>query len=111
MIGLYCGSETQETEKLATIMAKEVAKLRDTKLGTLQMSKAKKQFLGQMAMSEDNGLNSAVGAARALLHFGRVNDFETVASKIQAITAEQLQDVANAYLVPDKAFELIYKKQ
>lgn len=111
MMGIYLGCDPQQTEKAAALVAKEVAKLRDTKLGTLQMSKAKKQFLGQMAMSEDNGLNSAVGAARALLHFGRVNDFETVASKIQAITAEQLQDVANAYLVPDKAFELIYKKQ
>lgn len=111
MMGIYLGCDPQQTEKAAALVAKEVAKLRDTKLGTLQMSKAKKQFLGQMAMSEDNGLNSAVGAARALLHFGRVNDFETVASKIQAITAEQLQEVANAYLVPDKAFELIYKKQ
>jgi predicted Zn-dependent peptidase len=111
MMGIYLGCDPQQTEKAAALVAREVAKLRETKLGTLQMSKAKKQFLGQMAMSEDNGLNSAVGAARALLHFGRVNDFETVASKIQAITAEQLQDVANAYLVPYKAFELIYKKQ
>ena len=111
MMGIYLGCDPQQTEKAAALVAKEVAKLRDTKLGTLQMSKAKKQFLGQMAMSEDNGLNSAVGAARDLLHLGRVNDFETVASKKQAITAEQLQDVANAYLVPDKAFELIYKKQ
>ena len=111
MMGIYLGCDPQQTEKAAALVAREVAKLRETKLGTLQMSKAKKQFLGQMAMSEDNGLNSAVGAARALLHFGRVNDFETVASKIQAITAEQLQNVANAYLVPDKAFELIYKKQ
>jgi predicted Zn-dependent peptidase len=111
MMGIYLGCDPQQTEKAAALVAKEVAKLRETTLGTLQMSKAKKQFLGQMAMSEDNGLNSAVGAARALLHFGRVNDFETVASKIQAITAKQLQDVANAYLVSDKAYELIYKKQ
>ena len=111
MMGIYLGCDPQQTEKAAALVAKEVAKLRDTKLGTLQMSKAKKQFLGQMAMSEDNGLNSAVGAARAFLHFGRVNDFETVAAKIQAISAEQLQDVANAYLERDKAFELIYKKQ
>ncbi|MBT6364970.1 MAG: insulinase family protein [Bacteroidetes bacterium] len=111
MMGIYLGCDPQQTEKAADLVAKEVTKLRETKLGTLQMSKAKKQFLGQMAMSEDNGLNSAVGAARALLHFGRVNDFETVAAKIQAITTEQLQDVANAYLVPNKAFELIYKKQ
>ena len=111
MMGIYLGCDPQQTEKAADLVAKEVTKLRETKLGTLQMSKAKKQFLGQMAMSEDNGLNSAVGAARALLHFGRVNDFETVAAKIQAISAEQLQDVANAYLQRDKAFELIYKKQ
>ncbi|MDB2597385.1 insulinase family protein [Schleiferiaceae bacterium] len=111
MMGIYLGCDPQQTEKAADLVAKEVTKLRETKLGTLQMSKAIKQFLGQMAMSEDNGLNSAVGAARALLHFGRVNDFETVAAKIQAISAEQLQDVANAYLERDKAFELIYKKQ
>ena len=66
MMGIYLGCDPQQTEKAADLVAKEVTKLRETKLGTLQMSKAKKQFLGQMAMSEDNGLNSAVGAARAL---------------------------------------------
>jgi predicted Zn-dependent peptidase len=76
----------------------------------LQLSKAKNQFLGQMALSEENGLNTAIGAARALLHFGKVNSFEGVAEKIRSISAEEVMDAANDYLTAESAYELVYKK-
>ena len=38
MMGIYLGCVPQQTEKAADLVAKEVTKLRETKLGTLQMS-------------------------------------------------------------------------
>jgi predicted Zn-dependent peptidase len=110
MMGIYLGCDPAQTTKAAQLAEREVAKLRTQELGTLQLSKAKNQFIGQMALSEENGLNACIGAARAVLYFNRVNTFESVASKIQAITGTELLEVANRYLNLDDKFELIYKK-
>jgi len=110
MLGIYLGCDSSQTNKAAHLVRKEVEKFQQKKLGTLQLSKAKNQFLGQMALSEENGLNTAIGAARALLHFGKVNSFDDVASKIRAISAEEVMEAANDYLQADSAYELVYKK-
>lgn len=110
MLGIYLGCDPAQTQRAADLAAKEVKKLMDRPLGTLQLSKAKNQFIGQMALGEENGLNASIGAARALLYFGRVNTFDAVAKKINAITAQDLVDAANTYLHPNQAYELIYKK-
>lgn len=110
MLGIYLGCDSSQTSKAASLVMKEVEKFQQKKLGTLQLSKAKNQFLGQMALSEENGLNTAIGAARALLHFGKVNSFDGVAEKIRNISAEEVMAAANEYLRAESAYELVYKK-
>lgn len=110
MLGIYLGCDSSQTAKASHLVMKEVEKFQQKKLGTLQLSKAKNQFLGQMALSEENGLNTAIGAARALLHFGKVNSFEGVAEKIRSIGAEEVMAAANDYLTAESAYELVYKK-
>jgi predicted Zn-dependent peptidase len=110
MLGIYLGCDSSQTAKASHLVMKEVEKFQQKKLGTLQLSKAKNQFLGQMALSEENGLNTAIGAARALLHCGKVNSFEGVAEKIRSISAEEVMDAANDYLTAESAYELVYKK-
>jgi len=110
MLGIYLGCDPTQTSRAADLAAKEVKKLMERPLGTLQLSKAKNQFIGQMALGEENGLNASIGAARALLYFGRVNSFDTVAKKINAINTTDLLDAANTYLDAEMAYELIYKK-
>ena len=110
MLGIYLGCDPAQTQKAAALVAKEVSKFQQKPLGTLQLSKAKNQFLGQMALSEENGLNTAIGAARALLHFGKMNTFEFVSERIHAITSDDIVRVANEYLKPELAYSLIYTK-
>jgi predicted Zn-dependent peptidase len=110
MLGIYLGCDPQQTKKAESLVFKEIEKFQKQPLGTLQLSKAKNQFIGQMALAEENGLNSAIGAARALLHFGRVSTFEYVADQIRSLNTEDLMRVANTYLDREQAFTLIYKK-
>jgi len=110
MLGIYLGCDPTQTRRAADLAAKEVKKLMERPLGTLQLSKAKNQFIGQMALGEENGLNASIGAARALLYFGRVNSFDAVAKKINAINTTDLLEAANTYLDAEMAYELIYKK-
>ena len=110
MLGIYLGCDPQQTKKAEALVFKEVERFQKQPLGTLQLSKAKNQFIGQMALAEENGLNSAIGAARALLHFGKVSTFEYVADQIRSLNTDDLIRVANAYLDKEKAFTLVYTK-
>jgi predicted Zn-dependent peptidase len=110
LLGIYLGCDPNQTKRAEQLVHKEVEKFQHRSLGVLQLSKAKNQFIGQMALAEDNGLNSAIGAARALMHFGTVNTFEFVAEQITKLTNEDVQRVANEYLNKDDAFTLIYTK-
>ena len=110
MLGIYLGCDPTQTSRAAQLVLREVEKLQQKKLGTLQLSKAKSQYIGQMALAEENGLTAAIGAARTLLHFDKVNSFEYMVDQIGKLTAEQLMDAANEYLQADLAYELVYKK-
>ena len=110
MLGIYLGCDPSQTSRAAQLVLREVEKLQQKKLGTLQLAKAKSQYIGQMALAEENGLNAAIGAARTLLHFDKVNSFEYMVDQIGKLTAEQLMDAANEYLQADLAYELVYKK-
>ncbi len=110
LLGIYLGCDPSQTERAAVLAAKEVKKLQEQRLGTLQLSKAKNQFIGQMALAEENGLNACIGAGRALLYFDKINSFEYVAAQMQGITAEDLMEAAQDFLSPDQGYELIYKK-
>ena len=110
MLGIYLGCDPSQTQKAEQLVLKEIEKFQNQPLGTLQLSKAKNQFIGQMALAEENGLNNAIGAARALIHFGKVNTFDFVADQIRQLTVEDLMRVANQYLDKEKAFTLIYTK-
>ena len=110
LLGIYLGCDPSQTERAAALAAKEVKKLQEQRLGTLQLSKAKNQFIGQMALAEENGLNACIGAGRALLYFDKINSFEYVAAQMHGITAEDLMEAAQDFLSPDQGYELIYKK-
>jgi len=111
MLGIYLGCDPTQTKKAEHLVHKEVERFQSKALGTLQLSKAKNQFVGQMALAEENGLNSAIGAARALLHFGKVSSFSEVAEKITKLEASDLLRVANQYLSKDQNFTLVFHKE
>lgn len=110
LMGIYLGCDPAQTERARALVKKEVEKLQTKKLGLLQLSKAKNQYLGQLALSDENGLNTAIGSARALLHFGQVNSFDNIVTKMNELTAEDLLESANAHLDTNAAYELIYRK-
>ncbi len=87
----------------------ELRKLREEKLSTAQLSRAKKQFIGQMAIASDNTENLMLGVAKSLLVYGSFDSTAEIAAKIQAITAEELQDVAQEIFAEENQYSLIYQ--
>ena len=108
VFSIYFGTDKEDLDKTIALVMKELAKLRDQKLGTLQLSKAKKQMIGQLAITWDNNENQMLNLGKSFLMFDKVDSMREVIRKVEAITAEQILDVANEILYERNFSRLIY---
>ena len=87
---------------------REFSKLREKKLGTLQLSRAKRQLLGQIAISAENHETLMLSMAKSYLVYNRFDDLAEIGDKIQKITASEIQEIANEVLDETKLSCLSY---
>lgn len=95
MFSIYFGTDAEKAQKAEKLVHKELKKLRDQKLGSLQLQQAKQKFIGQIALAEENRIGLIISMAKSLLDFGYVDTLEQVFAKIEAVTAEQLLEISN----------------
>jgi predicted Zn-dependent peptidase len=88
------GTEPTQLERSIRLVNDELRKLRDGKLGVRQLSSAKEQILGQVAMAEESNLSFMMMMGRSLLDLGRVSSLDEIFSRIRDTTAEDLRNMA-----------------
>src|SRR6185312_1872511 len=85
-VGLFAisfGTEPKQMKKSLELVNLELQKLRDEKMGVKQLSAAKEQMMGNIAMSEENNLNFMMGVARSVLDTGAISPLDEVFQKIR----------------------------
>jgi predicted Zn-dependent peptidase len=92
---IYYGTDNEKAERAAKLVHKELQKLRDNKLGTIQLHQAKQKFIGQIALAEENRIGLIISMAKSLLDFNHVDSLEQVFDKVNAVTADQLLEISN----------------
>ena len=105
---VYLGTEKKSLDKAHKLIIKELRKLKEQKLGIRQMHMAKQQIMGQIALSQESGSNQMIALGKSLLSFGKVDTIEDIYNKIENITAEQLQEIANEVFDESKMSSLTY---
>jgi predicted Zn-dependent peptidase len=105
---IYFATDPGQVEKATQLVLKELKKLRDVPLGTLQLHQAKEQLMGQLAMAEESNAGLMQVLGKGLLDSGRIESLPELFGQIKAVTAAQLQDLANQWLVPDAFSKVIY---
>lgn len=111
LFGVYLGTDAENAERTIRLAEKELKKLREQKLGTLQLTKAKRQILGQVAMAQENNGSLMLSYGKSLMSYNRIDTFAEVRNKIERITAEDLQEVANEIFDPKDLSLLTYTPQ
>jgi predicted Zn-dependent peptidase len=104
-VGLFVitfGTEPSQLMKSVELVKQELGRLRDRKMGVIQLAAAKEQLLGQVAMAEENNLNYMMMIARSLLDLGKITPVEEVFAKVRDISAAKLQELANEMFDEDK---------
>jgi predicted Zn-dependent peptidase len=105
---IYLGTDNGYLEKSLKLIQKEMKIFTDTKVGTLQLHRAKQQIKGQLAISLESNLNEMISIGKSHLFYDEVDTFDQIAEKIEQITAEQLLEVANEIFVPENFSQLTY---
>jgi predicted Zn-dependent peptidase len=106
---VYFGTELNNLQKALQLVEREFAILRDKKMGILQLSKVKKQLIGQLAISNENREDLMLTLGRSYLYFDKVDTLSTVIEKVEKITAEDIFNVANEMLNKDRLSKLIFQ--
>ena len=106
---IYFGCDPADVRRCTRLVYRELERLRERRLTPSQLAAAKKQLIGQIGVSSDNNENNALGMAKTFLHYNRYESREAVCRRVEALTADELWEVANEMLAEDYLSVLIYK--
>jgi predicted Zn-dependent peptidase len=109
LFSVYFGTDHENFEKALQVIYNEFRILRQKKLGSLQMVRSRKQLIGQLAIAGENHEDLMLTLGKTFLFYNQVDTFREVFRKIEAITPEQILEVANEILNPGQMSCLIYK--
>ncbi|GAB3648759.1 pitrilysin family protein [Echinicola sediminis] len=107
-LGIFYGTEEKTALKAQNLVMKELKKLREKKLGSLQLHMAKEQAVGQMAMAEENYAALMLVFGKSLLDKGKIDALDHIFGLIRETTAEDLQDIAQEIFQEEQLSFLTY---
>ena len=92
---VYFGCDHHDITRCQRLVRRELDRVMLRPLSASQLSAAKKQLKGQLAIACDNREQFALDFGRSYLHHGHERDIETLFQRIDGVTAEDIQQVAN----------------
>lgn len=108
---IYFGTDPENLNKATDIVMKELKFLRDKKLGVLQLSRAKTQIIGQLAIALESNLSEMLSNGRRYLQVSKIESVKEIIASINELTAEQLLLISNEIFDPKSLSTLIYKSK
>lgn len=109
VISVYFGTDKENLVKSIRVTDNEIKKLRTTKLGTLQLHKAKRQIIGQIARGRESHESLLFKLGKSYLLFGKFDSLEEMARKVEDVSAEDILNIAGEIFKPDRISTLIYQ--
>lgn len=94
MFSIYFSCERDKVAKARHIITEELQRLMEEPLSKRQLAIAKRQFMGQFAISAENSEAYMLGVGKSYLVFGGVDSTEEVYRKVEALTPEDIRTVA-----------------
>lgn len=95
LFSIYMGVDPDSLEKATNLTYKELDKICNQRLGIMQLSHAKQQIIGQVALGYESGMNELLSITRSTLMNEPLEYMDDIIRKVNAVTGHDIQDVAN----------------
>jgi predicted Zn-dependent peptidase len=109
LFNIYFSTDKEDLDKCFAIIDKELKSLCVKPLGTLQLQKAKQQVTGQLAISYESYENQMLSIGKSYLVYDKVDTIDELFSKLDSVSAKDIQNIANEVLQANNLSYLIYK--
>ena len=106
---VYFGCDPGDVGTCRRLVRRQLDRLMAKPLSRTQLNTAKMQIKGQIAIACDNRENFAIDFGKSFLHKGTEKDLEALFRQIDAVTAEDIQQVAADLFAADHITTLIYQ--
>ena len=106
---IYFGCDEHDVKRCLRLVRKELDKLMEKPLSEAQLRAAKKQIKGQIGVACDNRENFALDFGKSFLHYGWEKNVDRLYEQVDAITAQQMQQVARELFDEQRLTTLIFK--
>jgi predicted Zn-dependent peptidase len=105
---IYFGCEDKNIHRTLDLIEKELVKFRSKELSSLQLTRAKQQFKGQMALGMDVNAGLMQGLGKSMLAFNQIDTIQEIHQGIDKITGSDILRLSNEYLAKDAISSLIF---
>src|SRR5690606_8978011 len=105
---IYLGTDVDKIDRANQLLFRELKKLRQKKIGPLQLHQAKQKFKGQIALGEENRMAVIISMVKNVMDYGYVEQLEQIFAKIANISATEIEEIANDILHPERLTSLTF---
>ena len=106
---IYFGCDEHDIKRCLRLVSKELDRMMEKRLSDSQLKAAKKQIKGQIGVACDNRENFALDFGKSFLHYGWEKNVDCLYEQVEAITSQQIQDVARELFDKNRLITLIFK--
>jgi len=105
---VYFGCDPADVNRCLRLVRRELDRLMERPLSPTQLTRAKRQLCGQLAIASENREQFALDMAKVYLHEGRLHSLDYVLEHIEALTADDLWLTARELFAPERLTTLVY---
>ena len=108
VFAINLGCDRANLDKCFKTISKVVTRLQDSPMSEQKVKAARKQFLGQLAISSDNGETQCLSMGKSLLAYGHISSDEEIRERIASISPSDIMASAADILAPGRVSRLIF---
>ena len=109
--GMWCtyfGCDPHDVKKCSRLVRRELDRLMQKPLSATALAAAKRQIKGQIGVACDNRESFALDFGRSYLHHGIEKDPARLMARVDEVTADEMQAVAQDVFAKDRMTTLMF---
>jgi predicted Zn-dependent peptidase len=101
-LAIYAGTSPETLRRVIDSVRAELTRIKGDRVTAEELQRSKDNLKGSIVLGLESTSSRMSNLARQEMFFGRHSEIDEILEKIEAVTAEQVQEVANEFLQPAK---------
>ena len=107
-VGVYIGTDNSHVQRCIDLVWKELKLLRTAGITKQELTRTKAQLKGSLMLGMENIPNRMIRLGSSELYFGELIGLDTIIEKIDAVTREEVQEIAEELFKEDRFATVIF---